>query len=67
MNHEPPTQLRGQFQSRAIEPNGIYSTDEAATLVKLSVRTLREKLRIGIISGKGRPYRIKGSELLKLA
>jgi predicted transcriptional regulator of viral defense system len=53
--------------TRAIEPNGIYSVAEAAQLTPLARKTLRKYLRLGKLKGKGRPYRIKGSELLKLA
>ncbi len=53
--------------SRAIEALAIYSTEEAAFLTTLKPQTIREYIRTGVIRAKGRPFRIKGSELLKLA
>jgi predicted transcriptional regulator of viral defense system len=53
--------------SRAIEPNAIYSVRQAAEITPVSAFTLRKYLRLGVLKGKGRPYRIRGSELLKLA
>ena len=50
-----------------ILPNAIYTTCEAAALVRVKPSTIRAAVRLGKISGKGRPFRIKGSELFKLA
>lgn len=44
----------------------IYLTDEAALLVRVQPSTIRNAIRTGKIRGKGRPYRILGSELFKL-
>jgi hypothetical protein len=51
----------------AIEPNAIYTVTQAAQVTPLAAKTIRKYLRLGKLKGKGRPYRIKGSELLKLA
>lgn len=48
-----------------IEPNAVYLTHEAAALCRCQPCTIREAVRTGKISGKGRPFRILGSELLK--
>jgi hypothetical protein len=56
---------------KRIEPDGIYSIDEATAKLPISASTLRKKLRARIIAGKGgsrgRPWQIRGAELLKLA
>ena len=60
----------GVARSAVIDPNGIYSTEEAARLVNYHVVTIREKLRDGVIQGRrrhGGTWRVRGSELLKLA
>lgn len=54
-------------RAKRIEPDAIYSIKEASDLVPLSVWELRAKCSAGIIKARGRYYRIKGSELLKLA
>jgi predicted site-specific integrase-resolvase len=51
----------------AINPAAIYSLKEAAALLPLTVQTLQRYARAGIIKAKGKPYRVLGSELLKLA
>lgn len=55
--------------SRAIEPNAIYSIRSAAVLLELHPDTLRKRLQMGIVKGSRRlgDWRIKGSELLRLA
>lgn len=63
--------LKSDFVSRAIEPNAVYSPEEAARLVPISAYVIRRKLRARIIKGSGggygRRWMIRGSELLKLA
>lgn len=54
---------------KAIEPDAIYTADEAAALVGLHPFTVRKKFRCGLIAGRrklGR-WRIRGAELLKFA
>ena len=55
--------------ARTIDPGAIYTAKEAARLISLHIDTLREKLRLGIVKGSRKlgDWRIKGSELLKLA
>ena len=52
-----------------IQPNQIYTVDQAATLLSMHPVTIRDKLRVGIIRGSRRigRWRIIGSELLRLA
>ena len=45
----------------------VYTTRQAAALVQMHPKTLARKIRAGLIRAKGRQYRIRGSELLKLA
>jgi hypothetical protein len=49
-----------------ILPDAVYLTDEAARLVRCKPSTIRHAVRTGLINGKGRPFRIRGSELFKL-
>ena len=51
---------------RQILPDAIYLTNEAAELLRCQPSTIRTAVRLGRISGKGRPFRIRGSELFKL-
>ena len=51
---------------REILLNAVYLTHEAAHLVRCKPCTIRHFVRIGKIRGKGRPFRILGSELFKL-
>lgn len=51
----------------AITPGAIYTTTEAAELCRVRPATIRAYVRQGLIRGRGRPFRILGSELLKLA
>lgn len=54
---------------RPIEPNAIYTAEEAADLLALELTTFRRMLRQGRLKGSrklGR-WRIKGSELMKAA
>jgi hypothetical protein len=46
--------------------NAVYLTPEAAALLRVQPSTIRTAVRLGRISGKGRPFRIRGSELFKL-
>ena len=50
-----------------IIPGAVYLTHEAATLLRVEPSTIRHAVRVGKIKGQGRPYRLLGSELLKLA
>lgn len=58
--------IRGKFES-SIDPAAIYTTAEAAPLVRMHPKTLARKIRAGLLRAKGGHYRIRGSELLKLA
>lgn len=49
-----------------IIPGAVYLTEEAARLIRVEVSTIQRFVRTGQIRGKGRPFRILGSELLKL-
>ena len=53
-------------QTRQILPDAIYLTAEAANLLRVKPSTIRAAVRLGKISGKGRPFRIRGAELFKL-
>ena len=50
-----------------IVPNAVYITEEAAALLRCQSSTIRKARRLGKIKANGRPLRILGSELLKLA
>ena len=52
-------------QVEAIEPNAIYTTPDAARVLKVRPSTIQTNVRRGLLIGKGRPFRILGSELLK--
>jgi len=49
-----------------ILPDAIYTTTEAAAIVRVQPSTIRHAVRTGVIRGKGRPFRIRGIELFKL-
>lgn len=55
--------------SRAIEANAIYSVRSAAFLLEMHPDTVRKRVRLGLIKGSRKcgDWRIKGSELLRLA
>lgn len=56
--------------ARRIEPLAVYTVPEAAQLVLMHPQTLRVKLRDGVVAGLrrgGGQWRVRGSELLKLA
>ncbi|WP_158277434.1 hypothetical protein [Opitutus sp. ER46] len=64
-------ELRGTAAVKRIEPNAVYSIDEAAALIPgLSAKTICKRLRcrsiIGQKGGLRSPWMIRGSELLKL-
>ena len=62
----PIQPLTEEIASRVIQPDAVYTTKQGAALLQICPRTLINKIRAGLIRGKGRFYRIKGSELLKL-
>ena len=49
-----------------IDINAVYLTNEAARLCRVRPSTIRHAVRCGHIRGRGRPFRILGSELFKL-
>ena len=51
----------------AIIPDAIYLTEEAARVARVEPSTIRAAVRTGKIRATGRPFRIRGSELFKLA
>ena len=65
MNSVEP--LTEGIADRAIQPDVIYTTAEAARLLSMHPKTLTRKIRAGLIRAKGARYRILGRELLKLA
>jgi hypothetical protein len=56
--------------TKRIEPDAVYSISEAAELVPVGAQGLRRMMRAGILNarggGRGSPWTIRGSELLKL-
>jgi len=50
-----------------IVPNAIYTTNEAAAACRVQPARIQRAVRLGEIRGAGRPFRILGSELFKLA
>jgi len=58
-----------QPATRSIEPNAIYTAQEAALLLAINPQSMQRKLESGAIKGSkkiGR-WRVRGSELLKFA
>lgn len=51
----------------AILPDAIYKTSQACRLAQMSPKTLYKQIRLRVIKAGGPPFRIRGSELLKLA
>ncbi|MEI8361401.1 MAG: helix-turn-helix domain-containing protein [bacterium] len=51
-----------------ILPNGVYTTEEAEKLLKISNSTMKRMLKVGLIRANkvGKQYRILGLELLRL-
>lgn len=51
-----------------IKPNGIYTTNETETLLKVSNSTIKRLLKSGILRANkvGKQYRILGKEILRL-
>jgi excisionase family DNA binding protein len=51
-----------------IKPNGVYTTSEAMSLLKISESTIKRLLKKGILNANkvGGQYRILGKEILKL-
>lgn len=51
-----------------IKPNGVYTTEEVETLLKISNSTVKRLLKKGILRANkvGKQYRILGLEILKL-
>lgn len=63
-----PTATKGStvpHPPAGIVATAVYLTDEAAGLCRVRPSTIRHAVRSGIIRGRGRPFRILGSELLK--
>ncbi len=58
---ESPSSQRVQILADA-----VYLTEEAAEVVRVKPSTIRHAVRCGHIRGRGRPFRILGSELFKL-
>jgi hypothetical protein len=52
--------------SKEILPGAVYLTEEAAAVCRVQPSTIQRAVRRGLIRGKGRPFRILGSELFKL-
>lgn len=52
---------------REIIAGAVYLTAEAAALCRVQPCTIQRAIRRGLIRGRGRPFRILGSELFKLA
>jgi hypothetical protein len=50
-----------------IIPNAVYTTGEAAALLRCKPNTICKAKRHGKIRAHGRPLRILGSELIRLA
>jgi len=52
----------------SIDPNEVYTTNEARSLLKISSSTLKRLLKKGIIRANkiGGQYRVMGKELLRL-
>lgn len=54
--------------TQEIKPNGVYTTEEAEVLLKISNSTIKRLLKKGILKANkvGKQYRIMGKELLRL-
>jgi excisionase family DNA binding protein len=54
--------------TQEIKPNGIYTTEEAEALLKISNSTIKRLLKKGILKANkvGKQYRILGKEILHL-
>lgn len=52
----------------SIDPNGVYTTEEARAMLKVSKSTMKRLLKSGIIRANkvGGQYRILGHEMLRL-
>jgi hypothetical protein len=53
------------FAPLGIVASAVYLTNEAARLCRVKPSTIRRAVRCGEIRGRGRPFRILGSELVK--
>ena len=60
----PHISAKGQLPI-SINVNAVYLTNEAARLCRVKPSTIRRAVRCGQIRGRGRPFRILGSELVK--
>ena len=63
-----PTATKGSTVAHppaGIVATAVYLTDEAAGLCRVQPSTIRRAVRCGQIRGRGRPFRILGSELVK--
>lgn len=63
---QTPAALPSPVVHREILPNAVYVTNECAELLRCRPSTIRAYVRKGIISGKGKPFRVLGRELFKL-
>lgn len=54
--------------TQEIKPNGVYTTDEAEKLLKISNSTIKRLLKKGVLKANkvGKQYRILGKEILRL-
>ena len=54
--------------TQEILPNGVYTTEEAEKLLKISNSTMKRMLKQGLLRANkvGKQYRILGLELLRL-
>lgn len=54
--------------SQEIQPNAVYTTSEAQSILKISESTIKRMLKKGLIRANkvGGQYRIMGKELLRL-
>ena len=60
-------QTTNSTEKKSILSDAIYLTDEAAAIIGVQPSTIRAYVRSGVIRGRGKPFRIRGSELFKLA
>lgn len=61
------TETKSNGSPTAINPGAVYTTPEAAVLLRVKPVTITRAKREGKIRAIGRPLRILGSELLRFA